>query len=75
MRLSTETTVCVVESVTVGEPIPRPDATVIVHIARAGETLWQAAKALCCSPDRVTEQNDCAAPFVGGERLINFCEK
>ncbi len=75
VRLSTETTVCVVESVTVGEPIPRPDATVIVHIARAGETLWQAAKALCCSPDRVTEQNDCVAPFVGGERLINFCEK
>lgn len=76
VRLSSETTVCVVESVTVGEPIPRPDATVIVHIARAGETLWQAAKALCCSPDRVTEQNNnCVAPFVGGERLINFCEK
>ena len=75
VRLSAENTVCVVESVTVGEPIPRPDATIIVHIARAGETLWQAAKALCCSPDRVTEQNDYATPYAGGERLINFCEK
>ncbi len=64
-----------VKSVKRGEEIVRPDATVIVHIARAGETLWQAAKALCCSPERVMEQNSATAPYAGGERLVNFCSK
>lgn len=68
-------TIKLVESVDIGDPIPRPDATVIVHIAKQGETLWQAAKALCCSPERVIEQNSASAPFEGGERLINFCNK
>lgn len=76
VRQSSQKSVSVVESVKLGEPIARPNATVIVHIAKKGETLWQAAKALCCSPDRVTEQNSaCAAPYSGGERLINFCNK
>ncbi|MCH5160394.1 MAG: DUF3794 domain-containing protein [Clostridiales bacterium] len=63
------------KSVKVGEEIARPDATVIVHIARPGETLWQAAKALGCPPDRVTEQNSASAPYAGGERLVHFCGK
>lgn len=75
LRLSTCTTATLVESVSVGEPIPRPNATVIVHIAKSGETLWQAAKALCCSPERVAEQNSATAPYSGGERLVNFCDK
>lgn len=76
VRQSSEKTVSVVESVKLGEPIERPNATVIVHVAKKGETLWQAAKALCCSPDRVTEQNPtCNAPYSGGERLISFCNK
>ncbi len=58
-----------------GEAKERPDATVIVHIARPGETLWQAAKAMNCPPERVSSQNDVAAPFKGGERLVNFCGK
>lgn len=65
----------VVESVKLGAPIERPAATVIIHIAKPGETLWQAAKALCCSPDRVQQQNEAHAPYSGGERLINFCNK
>lgn len=65
----------IVESVKLGEPIERPNATVIIHIAKPGETLWQAAKALCCSPERVQQQNDKTAPYEGGERLINFCNK
>ncbi|MCM1368582.1 MAG: DUF3794 domain-containing protein [Roseburia sp.] len=73
--LSSCRTVTLVGSVEIGEPIPRPNATVIVHIAKPGETLWQAAKALCCSPERVTEQNSATAPFEGGERLISFCNK
>lgn len=64
-----------VTDVKLGEPIARPDASVIIHIAKPGETLWQAAKALCCSPDRVKEQNSASAPYSGGERLINFCNK
>ena len=65
----------IIESVGMGEAIPRPDASVIIHIAKAGETLWQAAKALCCSPERVEQQNDATAPYAGGERLVNFCSK
>ncbi len=72
-RLSSCETVRAVQSVKIGEPIARPDATVIVHIAKKGETLWQAAKALCCSPERVAEQNTAQAPYAGGERLINVC--
>lgn len=75
LRLSSSKTVSLVESVDIGEAIPRPDASIIVHIARPGETLWQAAKALCCSPERVAAQNQAKAPYSGGERLINFCSK
>lgn len=64
-----------IENVKLGEMLPRPDATVIVHIARPGETLWQAAKALGCSPDSVEKQNACSAPYAGGERLVNFCKR
>ncbi len=75
LKLSSEKEYEYVAAVELGEPIPRPDAAVIIHIAKPGETLWQAAKALCCSPERVTEQNSAAAPYAGGERLINFCNK
>lgn len=75
LEMSSSKPCTLVTEVTVGEPIPRPDASVIVHIAKAGETLWQAAKALCCSPERVSEQNAATAPYAGGERLINFCNK
>lgn len=64
-----------IAGVKLGEEIRKPDASVIVHIAKAGESLWQAAKALGCSPERVAEQNAAAAPYAGGERLINFCNK
>ncbi len=74
-RLTTCKTVKIVESVKKGEAIPRPEASVIVHIARKGETLWQAARALCCAPERVEAQNDCKAPYSGGERLVNFCKR
>lgn len=72
-RLSSCKTVKAVCAVKQGEEIARPDATVIVHIAKPGETLWQAARALCCSPERVLEQNDIAVPYAGGERLKNVC--
>jgi len=75
LRMYSELECGVVESVVMGEPIARPNASVIIHIAKKGETLWQAAKALCCSPDRVTAQNDAQAPYEGGERLINFCNR
>ncbi|MDE5562554.1 MAG: hypothetical protein K2J01_03285 [Clostridiales bacterium] len=64
-----------IASVEKGEELTRPDASVIIHIAKAGETLWQAAKALCCSPERVQQQNSATAPYSGGEKLINFCNK
>lgn len=64
-----------VSDIVLGEPIAKPDATVIIHIAKTGETLWQAAKALGCSPERVSEQNSASPPYIGGERLINFCAK
>ncbi len=75
LRLSSETECTFIESVKIGEPLPRPDASVIVHIAKPGETLWQAAKALCCSPESVEKQNAFAAPYAGGERLVNFCKR
>ncbi|MDE7164827.1 MAG: hypothetical protein K2O04_05350 [Clostridiales bacterium] len=74
MLSSTAECECISEVIK-GEPLARPDASVIIHIAKEGETLWQAAKALCCSPERVTEQNSATAPYSGGEKLINFCNK
>ncbi|MDE6293016.1 MAG: DUF3794 domain-containing protein [Clostridiales bacterium] len=75
LMLSTASECECISEVVKGEPLARPDASVIIHIAKEGETLWQAAKALCCSPERVTEQNSATAPYAGGERLINFCNK
>lgn len=75
LMLSTAAQCECIAQVTKGEPLARPDASVIIHIAKPGETLWQAAKALCCSPERVTEQNAAAAPYTGGEKLVNFCNK
>lgn len=75
LLLSTKTQCGCVSAVEKGEPIARPEASVIIHIAKQGETLWQAAKALCCSPERVAEQNAATAPYAGGERLVNFCSK
>lgn len=72
-RFTSCKTVKVIGSVKRGEAIERPEATVIVHIARPGETLWQAARALCCSPEKVAEQNTAQAPYSGGERLVNVC--
>ena len=69
----TETSV--IKSVKKGAEITRPKATVCVHIAKKGETLWQAAKALGCSPESVEKQNPVTAPYSGGERLIHFCGK
>ncbi len=66
---------CVIKSVKKGAEIARPQATVTVHIAKKGETLWQAAKALGCSPESVEKQNPVQAPYAGGERLVNFCGK
>ncbi|MCH5154587.1 MAG: hypothetical protein J1F71_05190 [Clostridiales bacterium] len=73
--LSTATEISCISAVEKGEPLARPDASVIIHITRDGETLWQAAKALCCSPERVTEQNSATPPYSEGQRLINFCNK
>lgn len=74
LRLSSETECECVTAVAVGEPIERPDASVIIHIAKPGETLWQAARALCCAPERVCKQNAAQPPYSGGEKLINFCD-
>ncbi len=73
--MSTCGTVSALKSVKLGEETERPDATVIIHIAKPGETLWQAAKALGCAPDRVTAENQAPAPYAGGERLVHFCGK
>lgn len=75
LRLSSEKECTFIENVKLGEPLPRPDASVIIHIAKPGETLWQAAKSLCCSPENVERQNACTAPYAGGERLVNFCKR
>ncbi len=75
-RFSSCKHVALVQSVKRGAEIVRPDATVIVHVAGEGETLWQAARALGCSPEKVTAQNPAhSAPYSGGERLVNFCKK
>ncbi len=73
--LSTCGKVSALKSVKLGDEIARPDATVIVHIAKPGETLWQAAKALGCAPECVSAQNQAPAPYAGGERLVHFCGK
>lgn len=52
---------------------PESDAAVTVHIARKGETLWDAAKALCLPPEEVARRNEgVPIPCTGGERLIAF---
>lgn len=63
----------VIENITVGEERSLPTGAVAIHIARKGETLWEAAKALGTTPENVLLQNpDLSLPCAGGERVLTY---
>lgn len=56
-----------------GEERALPTGAVAIHIARKGETLWDAAKALGATPETVLLQNPgIELPLNGGERVITY---
>ncbi len=56
-----------------GEERALPTGAVAIHIARKGETLWEAAKALGTTPENVLLQNPgISLPLSGGERVITY---
>lgn len=56
-----------------GEERAVPTGAVAIHIARKGETLWEAAKALGTTPENVLLQNPgISLPLSGGERVITY---
>ncbi len=81
VRADLRLTVCVSEKQCVdiitemseGERIEAPTAAIAMHIAAKKETLWDAAKALCVTPETITEQNpELTFPLTGGESIVCF---
>ncbi|MDE7396051.1 MAG: hypothetical protein K2M95_08060, partial [Clostridiales bacterium] len=63
----------VIESIAIGDEHSLPSGAVSIHIARKGETLWEAAKALGTTPENVLLQNpDLTLPCSGGERVLTY---
>lgn len=57
----------------IGEERALPTGAVAIHVARKGETLWEAAKALGTTPENVLMQNPALTlPLSGGERVITY---
>lgn len=72
-RASRAETKYVIDELTVGEERSIPTGAVAIHIARKGETLWEAAKALGTTPENVLLQNPgISLPLSGGERVITY---
>ena len=62
-----------IENIAIGEAHSLPTGAVSIHIARKGETLWEAAKALGTTPENVLLQNpDLTLPCAGGERVLTY---
>lgn len=63
----------IIADLALGEERALPTGAVGIHIARKGETLWDAAKALGATPETVLLQNpDITLPLAGGERVIAY---
>ena len=63
----------VITDLSLGEERALPTGAVAIHVARKGETLWDAAKALGTTPENVLLQNPgLVLPFSGGERVITY---
>ena len=63
----------VITDLSLGEERALPTGAVAIHVARKGETLWDAAKALGTTPETVLLQNPgITLPFSGGERVITY---
>lgn len=63
----------IISELAVGEERALPTGAVAIHIARKGETLWDAAKALGTTPENVLLQNPgIALPLSGGERVLTY---
>ena len=59
-----------------GQERPVSDSAFSVHVGRAGESLWDVAKALGITPESVEQQNpNTQLPLVGGERLMCYRQK
>lgn len=56
-----------------GEMIVESDAAVSIFVPVCGETLWEVAKRLCCSPEQLQRSNpDLAFPVKEGERIFVY---
>ena len=63
----------IIENIALGDAHSLPTGAVSIHIARKGETLWEAAKALGTTPENVLLQNpDLTLPCAGGERVLTY---
>lgn len=71
--ISDEKKCAFVAELTEGDDILKDVAAVSVHIATAGEGLWDVAKKTGCSPDEIMAQNpSLELPLKGGERILVY---
>ncbi len=63
----------IITELKLGEERALPTSAFSIHIAKAGETLWDVAKALGTTPEIVLTQNPkLSLPLSGGERVIAY---
>lgn len=68
-----KTSVNVISGVELGDKREERNCAYSMHVAHAGETLWETAKALSCTPEIIMEQNSgIVLPFKGGEKIIIY---
>ena len=71
--ISDEKKCAFVSGITEGEDMPKNTAAVSVHIAIAGEGLWDIAKKTGCSPEEIMADNPALElPLKGGERILVY---
>ncbi|MDR2047280.1 MAG: DUF3794 domain-containing protein [Clostridiales bacterium] len=75
IRAYGEETVCVIADVSEGAEKAAAASAVSVYNAEEGETLWDIAKALSCTPETILEQNaDLVLPVATPGRVILYRE-
>lgn len=65
-----------VSAVEAGEPLPAPAGAVSIWFPAAGDTLWDTAKKLGCSPEEVqASEPGLSYPLTGAERIVVYRRK
>lgn len=62
-----------VAEIAAGEPLPAPGGAIGIYFPAAGDTLWDTAKKLGCTPEQLqASQPSLSFPLTGAERIVVY---